>query len=64
MDSPAFRSGLQIGDVITKIDDINLEKMCDLREYIYSKKAGDMVKLTVLRNNKERIIEIELTKKK
>ena len=63
LDSPAFKSGLQIGDIITKIDDNNLEKMCDLRQYIYSKKIGDKVVLTVLRNNKERTVEVTLTRK-
>ena len=63
LDSPAYRSGLQVGDVITKIDDIELEKMCDLREYIYSKKIGDVVRLSVLRNNKERNIEVVLGRK-
>lgn len=63
MDSPAFRSGLQIGDVITKIDDTALEKMCDLRKYIYGKNAGDMVNLSVLRNNKKMEIQIKLSKK-
>lgn len=63
MDSPAFNSGLQIGDVITKIDDVVLEKMCDLREYIYSKNIGDTVKLTIFRNNKEKTIEVKLSKK-
>ncbi|MBR3673609.1 MAG: trypsin-like peptidase domain-containing protein [Clostridia bacterium] len=63
LDSPAITSGLQIGDVITKIDDKSLEKMCDLREYIYTKKIGDKVTLTVLRNNKERNVEIKLSKK-
>ena len=63
LDSPAFRSGLEIGDIITKIDDVQLEKMCDLREYIYSKKIGDIVKLTLLRNNKILNLDIELTRK-
>ncbi len=63
LDSPAFTSGLQIGDVITKIDDISLEKMCDLREYIYSKNIGDTVILTVLRNNREKTIEVQLSRK-
>lgn len=63
LDSPAFRKGLEIGDVITKIDDISLEKMCDLREYIYSKKIGDVVRLSIIRNNKERIIEVPLSRK-
>lgn len=63
LDSPAFKSGLQIGDVIVRIDDIVLEKMCDLRQYIYSKRIGDKVSLTVLRNNKERNLEVTLTRK-
>lgn len=63
LDSPAVSSGLQIGDVITKIDDKVLEKMCDLREYIYSKNVGDTVTLTILRNNKERTLEIKLNRK-
>ncbi len=63
LDSPAFNSGLQIGDVIKKIDDVTLEKMCDLREYIYSKNIGDTVKLTILRNNKEKTVDVKLSKK-
>lgn len=64
MDSPAFTSGLQIGDVITKIDDIELEKMSDLREYIYSKNVGDTVKLSIYRNNREQLIDLKLSKKR
>ncbi len=63
MDSPAYKSGLQIGDIILKIDDKDLERMCDLREYIYSKKVGDIVSVTILRNNKEIVVDIKLTKK-
>ena len=63
LDSPVFRRGIEIGDVITKIDDVNLDKMCDLREYIYSKKVGDVVRLSILRNNKERIVEVPLSRK-
>lgn len=63
LDSPAYKSGLQIGDVITKIDNNALEKMCDLREYIYTKNIGDTVNLTVLRNNRELAIEIKLSRK-
>lgn len=63
LDSPAYRTGLQIGDVITKIDGVPLEKMCDLRQYIYSKNIGDTVSLTILRNNKEKNIEVKLSKK-
>lgn len=63
LDSAAYRTGLQIGDVITKVDNVALEKMCDLREYIYSKNVGDTLNLTILRNNKEKNIEVRLSKK-
>lgn len=63
LDSPAYRTGLLVGDVITKIDDVTVEKMCDLREYIYTKNIGDKVNLTVLRNNREFSFEVQLSKK-
>lgn len=63
LDSPAYQTGLQIGDVITKIDNNSIEKMCDLREYIYTKNVGDVVNLTVLRNNREMNIEVKLSRK-
>ena len=63
LDSPAFKSGLQIGDVIIEIDNNKLEKMCDLREYIYSKNIGDIVSLKILRNNREKTVEIKLSRK-
>jgi len=63
LDSPAIKSGLEIGDVITKIDDNSVNKMCDLRKYIYTKNIGDTVNLTIMRNNRERNIEVKLSRK-
>lgn len=63
LDSNAAKTGLKIGDVITKIDDLKLNKMCDLRCYIYTKKPGDEVSLTILRNNKEQQVKVTLGKK-
>lgn len=56
-------SNLKIGDVITEIDGKKINKMSELREYIYSKKPGDEVLLKILRNKKEREISITLGKK-
>ena len=53
LDSPAYKSGLKIGDIIAKIDDLELNKMSDLRCYIYTKVPGDEVTLTIYRNKKE-----------
>ena len=60
---PSYNSGLKEGDIITKIDDIAINKMSELRRYIYTKKLGDEVKLTILRNNREYNIQIKLGKK-
>lgn len=54
---------LKTGDIITKIDDVELNKMNDLRKYIYTKNPKDTVNLTVIRNNKETIISVTLGKK-
>lgn len=60
---PSHNSGLKTGDIITKIDEITVNKMSELREYIYTKGIGDEVKLTILRNNRERVINIKLGRK-
>lgn len=61
--SPAYKAGIEEGDIINQIDDIYLKKMSDLRKYIYQKQPGDKVKIKYLRNNRENEIEIELDKK-
>ena len=62
-DGPARNSGLKIGDVITKIDDLEINKMSELRNYIYTKAPGDKVSLTINRNNKEYTATITLGKR-
>lgn len=63
LDSQSAKSGLKIGDIITKIDDLELTKMRDLRCYIYTKKPGEEVTLTIIRNQKEQQIKIQLGQK-
>lgn len=60
IDSPAARASLKEGDIITKIDNLELNKMCDLRCYIYTKSPGDEVNLTLYRNKKEVQVTIKL----
>ena len=59
---PASNSGLQEGDLISSIDSNSLNTINDLREYIYSKLPGDVVKLEVIRNEKKLEIEVTLGK--
>ena len=63
INSPAQKSGLKIGDMITKIDELELNKMVDLRCYIYTKKPNDEVTLNIIRNGKEQKVKVTLGKK-
>lgn len=63
IDGPAKNSGLKVGDIITKIDNNEINRMSELRNYIYKKSPGDTVTLTVLRNKKTSEIQIKLGQK-
>lgn len=63
VDGPSYNSGLRTGDIITRIDEITINKMSELRSYIYTKKIGDQVNLTILRNDREKVITIKLGRK-
>ena len=62
-DGPVAKTNIKIGDIITKIDGNNINKMSELRKYIYQKKPGDKVELVINRNNKEYKTEVKLNKK-
>ena len=62
-DGASYGKGVLAGDIITKIDNVELDKMSDLRKYIYTKNVGDKVMLMIQRNGKNFGIEIELGKK-
>lgn len=56
-------SEIKKGDIIEKIDETTINKINELRKYIYSKNIGEEVKLTILRNKKEIEIYTKLIKK-
>ena len=58
--SPAQRAGLQVGDIIIKVDDQTVETMDQLNEIKNKHQIGDTIKLTINRNGKEQDIEIKL----
>lgn len=59
-DGPLYRSGLQVGDIIRKIDDTEVNKMNDLRRYIYAKNPGDSINLEIQRNERSFMISVKL----
>jgi len=62
-DGPVAKTNIKIGDIITKIDGNVVNRMSELRHYIYTKKAGDTVTLTISRNNKEYQVQVTLKKR-
>ncbi|MGE5097266.1 MAG: DegQ family serine endoprotease [Betaproteobacteria bacterium] len=56
--SPAAKAGLEVGDVITKIDGRAVEGSADLSRTIRGMKPGSKANLTVFRNGKSRDVTI------
>lgn len=54
--------GFAIGDVIVKIDGKYMYMITDYMDVLHGKKAGEKVPVTVLRDGKEVVVEMELLK--
>ena len=54
---------IQEGDIITQIDDTKINKMNELKKYIYNKSPNETVKLYIQRNGKEITIDVKLVSK-
>ena len=63
LDGPLLKEDVKIGDIITKIDDTEINKMNDLKKYIYNKKPGDLVQLSIQRNGREFMVNVVLSGK-
>lgn len=61
--SPAENSGLKKGDIILKIDDKEINTMNEIKEYIYTKYPGDIIKIEYKRGNSTSIVNLTLGKK-
>lgn len=63
LNGPAKEAGIKEKDIIIKIDGKELNKMSELRRYIYTKKPGDKVTLLVQRNGIQSPVNIILGKR-
>ena len=59
-ESAAEKAGLEVGDVVIKIDNEKIQGAAELRNSVGMKRSGDKVKLTVLRDGKKRTITATL----
>lgn len=60
--SGADLGGIRKGDIIKKLDHIDVTKYSDLAGYLGAKRPNDVVNVTVERNGKETIIPVTLVK--
>lgn len=60
--SGAANAGIQKGDVIIKINDNKVKDSAYLRYELYQHQAGDKIKVTVIRDGKEKTFEVKLSK--
>lgn len=60
--SVAASAGIEVGDIITEIDDVNLNKMNELKAYIYEKNPYDEVSLQIMRDNDLINVNVKLGK--
>ncbi|ALG66721.1 DegQ family serine endoprotease [Beggiatoa leptomitoformis] len=60
-ESPARKAGVQVGDVVTAVDDKIINQFKELPRFIASGKAGEVVKLTIWRGNKSQTVAVTLS---
>ena len=60
--SDASKAGIKAGDIITKVGDKEVTTMAELKYQLYQHNIGDKISITVLRDGKEKVIEVTLTK--
>lgn len=60
--SGAEKSGLQKGDIIIKLDNQNIATFADLSGYINTKRPNDKVEVTFIRDGKNKVVPVILSK--
>lgn len=59
-ESPAFTAGIRPGDVILKIDNANVDNEQSLMGILQEYRTGQRVKVTVIRDNEEKVFTMKL----
>ena len=58
----AARAGIQVGDVLLKVDQVKIKQFSDLTGYLESKRPGDAVEVLLKRDGKEKRLTVTLEK--
>ncbi|PNQ72709.1 serine protease [Hanstruepera neustonica] len=59
--SGAKKAGIEKGDIITQIDNVKISKFADLTGYLNTKRPGDIVQVSFIRNSNTQIVPVELS---
>ncbi len=59
--SAAEKSGLQIGDIITKFDDKSIKSINEINTIKATHKSGDEIKVEIFRDNKNKVLKLKLS---
>ena len=60
--SGAKQAGIKDGDIIKKLDNIEISKFSDMRGFLSGKSPDDVVQVTLLRDGTEKIVPVTLVK--
>ncbi|WP_431157469.1 S1C family serine protease [Winogradskyella poriferorum] len=61
-DTGAEKAGIQSGDIIRRIDNVEINKFSDLTGYLKTKSPNDIVNVTLIRDGDEEILPVTLLK--
>src|SRR5690554_616382 len=62
-DSPAYQAGLKRNDIITRINDQDINELDDVKKIIEKQDIGDTLKIEIIRDGRSRIVFAEIGKK-
>lgn len=60
LNGPAAKAGIQKGDVITKVNNVQVQNSSDLIRELYKNKVGDKVSITYVRDEQTKQVEVTL----
>ncbi|MCA0133048.1 trypsin-like peptidase domain-containing protein [Winogradskyella alexanderae] len=61
-DTGAEKAGIQSGDIIRKIDNVEINKFSDLTGYLKTKSPNDVVNVTLIREGNTEVLPVKLLK--